>query len=218
MKKNTSKTEAVYHKLLEGIVDRGFMPGHRLVVSDLVGEFAVSRTPVREALLRLKNEGLVQGDLHRVAYVAHPTSKDAEEIYDLREVLEGLAARNAAQRVTEEGAMELKLLIKQSEEYCELEKLREFTQVDVKFHEYIAEIGGNHRLRHALTQIRHQGQFLRRTSMHLLGGKGYQALAGHKRILEAIICKDPQLAETRAREHIREFKGALVSLLKESGW
>jgi DNA-binding GntR family transcriptional regulator len=218
MKKNTSKTEAVYQKLLEGIVDRGFVPGHRLVVSDLVGEFSVSRTPVREALLRLKNEGLVQGDLHRVAYVAHPTSKDAEEIYDLREVLEGLAARNAAWKVTDEGAMELKALIRQSEKYCEQEKLKEFTQVDVKFHEYIAEIGGNRRLRHALTQIRNQSQILRRTSMHLLGGKGYQALAGHKRIVEAIINKDPELAETRAREHIREFKGALVSLLKESGW
>lgn len=218
MRKVISKTDTVYKKLQKNIVEGKLPPGHRLAVTELVGEFGVSKTPIREALLRLKNEGLVKGSLHQVLLVAHLSSKDAAEIYDMREVLEGLAARSAAKKISPKGATELKALIRRSEEYCNRENIKALTQIDLQLHDLIAKMSENKRLCDTLKRFRNQTQILIRTSMYLLGKGGRQALIDHRRIVDAIVKKNPELAESRAREHIQKFREAVVRWLRTTGW
>jgi len=85
---------------LENITERKLLPGERLVERDLMEKLGVSKTPIREVLARLKEDGLMEGALHQSAFVARNSRKDAAEIYDLRRALEALAARCAAEKIT----------------------------------------------------------------------------------------------------------------------
>ncbi len=91
-----TRAEAVYQALRERIVTAALRPGARLIERDLAAEFAVSRIPLREALQRLANDGLVTAVPGQGSIVTVPTPKDLDDLFDVRAGLEPLAARLAA--------------------------------------------------------------------------------------------------------------------------
>ena len=91
-----SKASIVFESLREEILNGTMGPNERLVERDLVERFGVSKTPVREALSMLRNEGLARGRYYRGMIVVHMSPHALHDLYDLREALEGLAARSAA--------------------------------------------------------------------------------------------------------------------------
>jgi DNA-binding GntR family transcriptional regulator len=130
----------------EAIIDGTLEPGQRLKEEELARELGISRTPIREALLMLQAEGLVDAIPNRGAMVRVHTSVDLEDLYQLRALLEGYAARRAATRITDE---EIEVLRASCERFDALDsekELREFVRENMVFHSTILDIAGSARL------------------------------------------------------------------------
>lgn len=210
----SSKTEKVYDLLVESIITQRFPPGERLVERSLAERFGVSKTPVREALNRLKKEGLVEGTPYSGFFVARISAEDMEEIYELREVLEGLAARNATKKINEKQIRQLNSII-QSFEDCVREKdVKRYSSFDLEFHNLLAAISKNGRLTQIMQPLRNQTRILMSTSV-ILPGRVETSLKEHKKIMNAVIARKPDLAEQFTREHIRNVRKAVLNSLKK---
>ncbi|GAG36804.1 unnamed protein product, partial [marine sediment metagenome] len=93
---HTNLAEKVYRRIIDAVLEGTFSAGERLVCNDIAKHFGVSRTPVREALVRLEKQGFIHSVPRSGTYVNSFTPEELKEIYEIREVLEGVAARMAA--------------------------------------------------------------------------------------------------------------------------
>lgn len=218
MKKYSSKSEKVYKILREEIIQRKFPPGERLVERDLIKKFGISKTPIREAIIRLKKDGLVEGSLRQSASVIRISRKDVVEIYDLREILEGLAAKYAAEEITSEKAEKLRLIIRLSENCLKENNFKEYSRFDLKFHNSIGIISENKRLYQMMQSLRYQIRILMTTSITLLGRGMKESLSEHKKIVETIVNQNSDLAEKMAKEHVRKTKEVVLDWFDRAQW
>lgn len=218
MESYSSKTERVYKALLENIIERKLLPGQRLLERDLIQKLGVSKTPIREALVRLREDGLVEGTLYQSAFVARILRKDAAEIYDLRRILEGLAARCAAEKITPKQAKKLRSIIQLSEECIKENKVKEYTHLDLKFHSLVGEISESGRLCKVMRQLRYQTNILMATSVTLPGRGVKVSLSEHKKVVEAIVNQNPELAEKMAEQHVIRTKEAVMDWFDRTQW
>jgi DNA-binding GntR family transcriptional regulator len=184
-------------------------PGERLLETELAADLAVSRTPVREAIGRLTSEGLLVPAPPRGVMVPELSKTQVQEIYALREMLEGAAARLAAQFA---GAEEIAVLRQALESSAATQDPQEYADFNRAFHDAIHEAAHNRYLASALAQLA--------DSLALLPGTTFEAegrLAGAKRehlgILEAIEGRDADLAELLARKHIRQAQMTRVQMM-----
>ncbi len=218
MKNNSSKSEKVYKIIQDDIIERRFLPGQMLVERELIEKLGVSKTPVREALARLKRDGLVEGTLHRSIVVSRILRKDAVEIFALREILEGLAARGAAEKITPEKAKEIHSIIQLSEECIKKNNLKEYAPLDLRFHNLIRIISENERLCEMMQRLHYQIRILMRTSITLPGRGGRVSLNEHKKIVKEIVNRNPDLAEKMAKEHIKKTKESILDWFDRVQW
>lgn len=218
MKNNSSKSEKVYKIIQDDIIERRFLPGQMLVERELIEKLGVSKTPVREALARLKRDGLVEGTLHRSIVVSRILRKDAVEIFALREILEGLAARGAAEKITPEKAKEIHSIIQLSEECIKKNNLKEYAPLDLQFHNLIRIISENERLCEMMQRLHYQIRILMRTSITLPGRGGRVSLNEHKKIVKEIVNRNPDLAEKMAKEHIKKTKESILDWFDRVQW
>uniref|UniRef100_A0A7C3ANX0 FAD-dependent oxidoreductase n=1 Tax=Thermorudis sp. TaxID=1969470 RepID=A0A7C3ANX0_9BACT len=153
-----SLSDRVYAALKQSIADQRLKPGSKLSVPRLAAALGVSRTPVKEALERLAQDGLVTMLPNRGAYVAILRWEDVEEIYQMREMLEGLATRLAAARMDDELLARLRDLLQQGESAVRRRDIEAHIKIDLEFHRLIRARGGNRRLVRALElAVRRQG-------------------------------------------------------------
>lgn len=218
MENNPSKSEKVYKILQDDIIERRLLPGQRLVERELIEKLGVSKTPVREALARLKKDGLVKGTLHQSIVVSRILHKDAVEIYDMREVLEGLAARGAAEKITPEKAKEIHSIIQLSEECIKKNNLKEYASLDLQFHNLIWIISENKRLCELIKRLYYQARILMSTSMTLPERGVRVSLNEHKKIVKEIVNRNPDLAEKMAKEHIKKTRKAVLDWFDRTQW
>lgn len=212
--KHPRKSDKVYDTLLDKIVNGDFPPGDRLVAGDLATKLGVSKTPVREALGRLENRGLVDILPGKGSFVTQLTEKDVTEIYEVREVIEGLAARKVASGADRNEELdELISLGQYLEESFEDQDWDAYNELDAKFHYLLANMSGNKRLSDILQDIRYQSRLLMTRSIKI-PGRAKNSILEHKKILEAIKQGKPDLAETRAREHVINVRKALQKASK----
>ena len=191
-------------------IDAGEMPpGMRLVEADLAARFGVSRTPVREALNRLESQGLVTRDPKRGMVVSTLDYDQLGELYALRGVTEGFAARMAARHAA---PAEIALL----EEMVEADRAR-IDDVDALahwnrlFHKQLHRASHNRYLVQMLGAMRRSLALLSRTSL-AWPGRGVQSVAEHAEIVAAIARRDEAAAEAAARLHIENALGARLRL------
>lgn len=208
MKKNRSKAEIVYAALKEEILKGAYSPRERLVERELTEKFGMSKTPIREALSRLKEDGLVGGTLYQGMYVVRLLPSDALEIYEIREILEGLVARKVAQRITPELTRKLKDLLSLASRYAKTNEV-EYFRLNLEFHRILKKACGNQRLSEMLERVYNQNQALLSTSLNIPKRGPRMSLNEHKGIVAAIVKKKPGMAEEMAREHIRNTYRAL---------
>jgi DNA-binding GntR family transcriptional regulator len=136
----------VYDSLRDRILRGEFSEGARLVQSPLSEEMGVSRIPVRDALKRLENEGLVVGDEIGRYTVVPFSAQDADEIYAIRRRLEPFAVERAAQAITGEALSDVKMLYEDLSKAARRRQLQRYTELNVKFHMTIYEASGMRRL------------------------------------------------------------------------
>ncbi len=206
-----SRGEEVYRRLKQAIVDGDLAPGSRLVESSLASHMTVSRTPVREALQRLAADGLVTQDGSRGLIVARASMEKVEHAYVLREALEGLAARLAAQHQRPDLLRVLAESLRTMEHG--IADATEFDRAHSSFHDTIAEMSENPFLIQALAGL--QGFRTRMVSLDWVTKKRVlTSIPEHREIFEAIELRNPDAAEESARRHVRTTRDGLLKRLR----
>jgi DNA-binding GntR family transcriptional regulator len=203
-----SNSETDYGRLRAAIVRGEIAPNSRLVESDLVSTFAMTRAAVRNALIRLEQEGLVVREPHRGARVRQVTDTEAVEILQARAVLEGLAVRVAAERIDDAGAERLQAALDRHRGLLESGDLLGASDANGDLHATLLELSGHstaQRLIHGLNSQTVRYQF--RTI--LIPGRSSASQAEHGAIVEAVVARDPERAEAAMRRHLFNVADAL---------
>ncbi|RLV50429.1 GntR family transcriptional regulator [Nocardioides mangrovicus] len=206
--------DQAYEAIRLRIVDRRLGPGEHLSVPALAEELGLSRSPVREAVQRLVAEGLGIEQPHRGAVVVGFTGTELAQAYAVREVLEGLSARLAARAVAGGDSRlveDLRRLVDQHEAAVRSGVADDVIRADLRFHGRLLQGADNLSLTKALDPL------LSRVSVAMRAGDlstwPASAVREHRRILTAVTAGDEDLAEERAREHIRLVRDRLVRRL-----
>lgn len=192
--------QQAYQYILEAIQQQRLKPGDRLREADLAELIGLSRTPVREALSRLEAEGLIVNDPVRGMMVTELDYSMTSELYIVREILEGAAARLAAQHASE---VELTILqeVCAYYEHCENDAF-ELATANRQFHDVIYRCAHNRYLLKTLNSL-HDTMALLGVTTLTSPERRKNTIDEHVSILNAILARDADLAEQRMREHIR---------------
>lgn len=195
-------TERVYAVIRAAIVDRTLPPGSPIREPVLAKRLGVSRTPVREAVMKLHEVGLVTFLPNGRAVVVTPSEQTLREAYELREALEGMAAGLAAQRIGPEQCAELRRHAQASLDAALQGDELGFRARDSEFHRCVSDAAGNERFASYLANARDLTWALREIESP---APGFSVECGraHLEIVEAITSGDAARAEAAMREHIR---------------
>ncbi len=193
--------EVVYRRIRRSIIRGEFPFGSSLSETELARKLAVSKTPVREALRRLAQEGLVVTTPHKGAVVASLTVKDLEEIYLMRSRLESLAARFAAERLTPEDAKTLAAVVEELEIQTSAADTGAIRQLNIRLHQLIWQASHTTRLTQVLMNLQDYVEMSR--SALLWQPRGPEVLLEeHASIVRAVLDRDPERAEEMVIRHI----------------
>lgn len=202
-----------YDILLERILLGDYRPGTSLVEKEIARELGVSRTPVREALLRLKLEGLVEIIPRGGIFVAEASVQKIREVTEVRLVLEDFAARLAADRCPEEILKAFRGWLRELKPGWHRLSPREWMKKDMRFHQFVDEATGNETLSRHLALLRRQavlfwGQFL----------DGRSSLEGiiqdFEETLEALEKRDAERCARVFRKHVLDHVDRISQYLK----
>jgi len=199
--------------LQERISDRQIPPGVKLVEQDLSKEFGVSRTAIREVLADLEKQGLVERKPNKGTIVRKVEPESLLEIYEIREVLEGLAARLAAERSRPEDWEDLKEAFGEPfERIVENLDFDEYLNLITKFRKRMVEKAKNRELSRYIDSIYAQIRIVQRRVI-ILPERIQKAIHEHREVLNAIVEGDPDKAEAMkrnnmrtAREHLKKYR------------
>ncbi len=204
--------EIVLDSLREAIISGLLKPGERLMEAQVAEDMGVSRTPVREAIRKLELEGFVVMIPRKGAYVAGISLKDITEVFEIRAALEALAAGLAAERMTEEEMEKLERQLVKEAEITDLADLDTLVTVDSDFHDLVYQASRNERMVQIINNLREQIQRFRMTSL-AYPGRMHEALAEHKKIVEALAERNVALAQQLALEHIENAENSMLEAL-----
>jgi DNA-binding GntR family transcriptional regulator len=204
-----SLTDQAYSRIREAILNNEFRPGQRLAVGQVSEHLGVSRTPVREAFQRLQVEGLLDIRRGRGAYVTAMSRADLEEVYEVSAVLMGLAARRAAERMSQHSLHRLRRLAREVETEERHGDARSIAQASNRFHQLIIDESALPMVRGMLADT-----YARIERFHrgiATEPKRRQIVAGeHRRIVDLLERRDGESVSKLMESHIR---GALAAVL-----
>ena len=190
----------------------GELPPHtRLVELQFAAEFGVSRTPVREALKRLMADKLVHADPVRGLVVHEPEPNEIQDVYLVRELLEGLATRLAAQRIRPEELQRLRHILDSMHEGLNSGQTEIVVNANMAFHDVIYRAAGNETLQRL---VRDLSDFVRRFSTEAFssGPRVSTVFDEHEAILKALEEHDPDAAEAASARHLRAASAYMTQL------
>ena len=201
MEEHYSLGGKVFQQLKNSILAGEFENGAELREIALAKKLGVSRTPVREALRQLEQEGLVEIYPNRGAYVKGITYKDVEDIFRIRARLEGLCAEMAVSSITHEQLDKLDEIILLSKFYEEKKDMEHLLKMDSQFHEVLFESCGSKMLEH---QLKDYHQYVQKARLRSLKRqeRAKKSTQEHEEILLAIKDRDAQRADELATRHI----------------
>lgn len=191
----------VYLKLREEIVTVQLPPGYMLREAELAARFGVSKTPLREAFVRLEKDGFVQIAPYRSAVVTGYSRQDLREVYEVRELLEGQCAREAAVNIATEDLASLNRIVRDSAAAFEADDTGRLTGLLDEFDVLLYAQSKNSRITAMLDNIRDHVTRIGRLTVAIPGRMG-TSVREHQAIYEAIVQRDGQRAETLMRQHI----------------
>lgn len=202
-------------KEIENMILSGELkPGERLKEQELADTLEVSRTPIREAIKELNYRGLVGLNPRKGACVISLSKEELSEVMDVREVLEGLAARLAIPHLSKDDFKEMKNSLTVLKRLTRTRSFSNFQQEDYDFHGIIIANSRNTSLSQMLESVRNQIKFVRNEIKYFSKELAARSYREHRRIFEALSDKDPELAEKVMRIHIRNAKKSIVKILE----
>ena len=205
-----------YQIIRERILNLLYAPGEQLQVEKLSEAMQVSRTPIREALLRLEQDGLVRSVARVGFFVVEISEKDLEELFEVRELLESYAASKACRCMTESDLAELEKLIQRGTSCAERGDLDDYLDADGAFHGLLIARAQNERLvtmLFSLHNLLHRQRKLSVRSPENVRGTNSE----HRKVMDALRAHDAELAGRRMGEHLHSVRDRMLRLLR-SGW
>ncbi len=217
-------TELAYQSIKEDILAWHIKPGECVSEQQLADRLGISRTPVREALQTLARDGLVTIIPRKGTFVREISVEDIVEIYNLREVIEGLAARLAAPLIDQD------ILARLNEAFVRIgelaaannwqlsdDKQEELISLDFVLHDVIVRSSRSPRLVQIIETLNDQVQRTRVLSSYVLDRVEY-SIVSHREIIGALIQRNGELAERSVREHIANSREAVVESIIKFSW
>jgi DNA-binding GntR family transcriptional regulator len=204
----------VYDNLLDCILTGTIPADSRIDENDLANKFGISRTPLREAISRLIQEGLVTELPYKGCFVKNFTPDEVKDIYDVRMVLEAKSVRLAVKNMTDENITELSEIVEQIKIEQQKGDILSFSKLDDQFHMYLADCSGNETLVKLITQLEKQIQLVK-----VMGNRNNevanQAGSDRYQIMEAIADRNAELAAFYMEQHIENAcKGVIATMNK----
>lgn len=204
--------DQAYEWIKQRILTGQLLPGQRLSVPAIAEELSLSRSPVREAVQRLVQEGMGAERPHQGAVVASADLRSLVDLYQVRAVLEGLSAELAADWQDPTFVEDLESIHRNQEHAVEHRTQADVIRADMRFHERILEAGANPALSRVLQPILH------RMSLAMLAGEQswpQQALTEHRAVLDAIRARDAAQARLTMAAHVSRVRDGLYAKLTE---
>jgi len=210
-------SEIVYEKIKDSIITHVYKFGSRLYLKNLSAEMNVSMIPVREALRKLEQEGLIEIIPNRGAIVKTYTIKDLIEIYDLRRQLESLAVEILVNKINQSNLDKLKRICEMDEKSLGKGNLEDHNKYNRKFHESLINFSQNSRLIKFYNEL--SGQMYTLVSITTIlaytNGEGAKHnIRKHREIIKAIEQKDAEQAKKIIQEHIQLSKELALKRVK----
>ncbi len=214
-KQKRSFTARAYETLRRRILDNEWQAGHLALEQEIAVELGMSRTPVREALIRLEKEGLVEVRPRHGMRVLGISARDLEEIYEILTCLESMAAELVARRGLEQSQVAaLAATVTHMDEALARDDLDGWAQADEAFHRLLVEFSGNRRLRDMVGGCWDQAHRARMLTLRLRP-KPLRSNDDHRATVDAIIRGDPGAAREIHRRHRARAGEMLVRILDE---
>ena len=208
--------EKTYEYLKAGIFSGRFRPGERLAEEHLAEELGVSRTPVREALHKLEQDGLIEPLESRGFCIPSDSPEEIEDLFELRTVLEGYTLKIICERITDEQIAMLEGIIDKADDALRRKRIDEVFQWNTLFHDTLHGMVADKRRFHSLiVNMRKYVLRYRKDTLQYLGA-GKRASDGHRQILLALKLKDPELCDRVMRTHIRQSKEDALQTNREA--
>jgi DNA-binding GntR family transcriptional regulator len=213
-----SLQERTYQALRSALLDGHYVPGERIYEAAIAKALRVSRNPVREAVRRLQQEGLVEVRPHNGTFVASIPPEEIHDVYTIRGALEGSAAAFAAERMTDAEIVALGAVVADQRRAAAAAVTSDqpvsASQAD-RFHHLIHVGARSPRLLTLLEQLYAQVTHFRNLTLRV-PGRAAASAEGHEAIFEAIRARDQARAESLMRAHIEEARAVLVHQLAQS--
>jgi DNA-binding GntR family transcriptional regulator len=207
-----SLSRQAYERLRDQIVTLRREPGSLLDEAELMRTLGLGRTPIREGLQRLAREGLVLIRPRRGIYVANLNLTDLQQIFELRQVLEGYAAALAAERATEADLAVLEASLEPLKQNPDPNDTQTYIEIDTAFHRALARSAHNTYLEDNLSRMYNLNLRLWYFSLSKIGPMR-EAIEQHRTVIEAIKCRDVHIAEAAVRKHIRDFQTRVKAII-----
>ena len=212
-----SLADRLFLTLRSEIVEGRIAAGSKISEPELARRFDASRGSLREALMRLESLSLIERRVNVGARVVDLTERGLLEIYDVREALEGMACRLAAQNRSDEDLVELRQMLERHEQQEELQKGTAYFQPegDFDFHFRIVQASNNDLLIDTLCNKLYYRVRMYRYQLGMASPRAHRAFREHSHIIEAIEAGDGELAEILMRRHIRASRSNIENKLSK---
>lgn len=210
--RNVSRSEFVFASLRDAIWEGRFSPGERIAEEGIAQSLGVSRTPVRDALRRLQERGMLVVGASRSLVVAELSKQQVLELYAMREILEGSAARFAAQHASEAEIGMLHSFLDEFDKHTD--DARVLISLNRRFHRAVCEAARNRYLIATLDGM-HDALALLHSNTFRLPNRRTESDAEHRHIVRAITRRNADEAEQAARNHVRAAQRTRFSALAD---
>ena len=211
-KKPLNLTEWAYISIKQYIINNKLEPGSQLNIEELALKLNISRTPIREALIRLKQEGMVVAVPRVGFFVCGMTKKEFDELFELRKLIECYAAEQATSRMSDKELNELVKTQEQGYLMAQEGKIKEFNHLEEKLHNSIIDSLHNKRISDVLSGVADLFYKERLVAMGSIENVRESAIE-HGKITDAIKARDAELARKMMDEHLSRVKERLEKIM-----
>ncbi|MEA2330430.1 MAG: hypothetical protein QOH58_568 [Thermoleophilaceae bacterium] len=207
---------SVVEILRRAIVRGDLFPGEKLAETRIAAQLGVSRTPVREAFKQLQSEGLVSVVSRSGTFVTQLSSEDLAQLYAVREALEGMVARVAAEARTDADLELLRANLERTERAVQAGDRSEFISCDIEFHRLMIDATKNEKLAEHCAFLENRIQ-RERLAFVVTGraGRIQRSWSEHSKVVAAVEAGNPNAAERAMRQHVQKGREELVRALQE---
>jgi len=209
---NTTYQQQAYEFIKSRITNHSFKAGQYITDAQIAKELSISRTPVREAFHRLENESLLVYEARRGWKVYTLSLEDINEIFDIKMVVEGMAARKAAECQDETLRTALRDTFQEMCLATEANDIDSWIRADLRFHDIIFMMANNERAHRIIQNLNDQWNRVR-IGFTTIQSRVNRSCDEHKAIMEGILAGDGERAERQTHAHFKQVREELIHLL-----